>query len=183
MDDLFDRLDAPTAKAEGGYVNDPNDRGGETNHGITVAVARENGYSGPMAAMTADQAKAIRRAKYWIKPGIYLIAPLSERVAAEVYDTGVNMGTGTAAMFLQRALNALNRQATDYPDIAVDGGIGRATASALTSLINVRGKDRAEAALLKMLNCLQGARYVELAELRSANEQFELGWFENRIQL
>ena len=30
---------------EGGYVNDPNDPGGETNWGCTVAVARANGYT------------------------------------------------------------------------------------------------------------------------------------------
>ena len=29
---------------EGGYVNDPSDSGGETNFGITVAVARQFGY-------------------------------------------------------------------------------------------------------------------------------------------
>jgi lysozyme family protein len=49
-----------------------------------------------MAAMTRDQASAIYRAKYWAKPGLYLVAPLSAKVAAELFDTGVNMGTGTA---------------------------------------------------------------------------------------
>jgi hypothetical protein len=33
---------------EGGYVNHPNDPGGETNHGVTVAVARQAGYTGRM---------------------------------------------------------------------------------------------------------------------------------------
>ncbi|WP_083579019.1 glycosyl hydrolase 108 family protein [Tardibacter chloracetimidivorans] len=33
---------------EGGYVNNPNDTGGETNWGITRGVAVANGYSGPM---------------------------------------------------------------------------------------------------------------------------------------
>ena len=86
MPDLFDKLDAPTAQAEAGYVNHPSDRGGETIWGIIKATARENGYLGPMREMTREQAKAIRRAKYYIKPGIYHIASLSERVAAEVYD-------------------------------------------------------------------------------------------------
>jgi lysozyme family protein len=35
-------------------------------------------------------------------------------LAAELLDTGVNMGTGTATGFLQRALNALNRNGRDY---------------------------------------------------------------------
>jgi hypothetical protein len=50
MSDLFDQLDAPTAAAEAGYVNNPADPGGETIWGITKAVARENGYAGPMVA-------------------------------------------------------------------------------------------------------------------------------------
>ena len=37
---------------EGGYTNNPNDKGGETNFGITVAVARAFGYTGPMTSMT-----------------------------------------------------------------------------------------------------------------------------------
>jgi hypothetical protein len=69
----------PLLGREGGYVEQPSDAGGETNWGVTRAVARENGYAGPMAAMTRDQAKAIYRAKYWAKPGLYLVAPLSAR--------------------------------------------------------------------------------------------------------
>lgn len=182
MTDLFDRLDAPTAAAEGGYVNNPNDRGGETHHGITVAVARENGFSGPMREMTAAQAKVIRRAKYYAKPGIYLIAPLSERVATEVYDAGILSGTGTAAIWLQRCLNVLNRGARDYPDIAVDGGVGPGTVKALAAYLKRNGAV-GEVRLLKLLNCLQGAFFVAISESRGANEAFTNGWADNRISL
>jgi lysozyme family protein len=182
MTDLFDALIGPLLAREGGYVNDPNDRGGETNFGVTIAVARENGYGGPMRAMSLDQAKAIYRAKYWAKPGLYLIAPLSAKVAEELFDTGVNMGTGTAAMFLQRALNALNRMAGDYPDIRVDGAIGPATAAAFAAYLKRNGA-KAEAVMLKALNVLQGARYIELAEGRASNETFLNGWLANRVGL
>ena len=46
-------------RAEGGYVNDPQDKGGETNYGITVAVARANGYTGPMRDLTVAVARDI----------------------------------------------------------------------------------------------------------------------------
>lgn len=182
MTDAFDRLVDPLLGREGGYSNNAADAGGETNWGVTAAVARENGYGGAMRAMTRDQARAIYRAKYWAKPGLYLIAPLSERVAEEIFDTGVNMGTGTAGIMFQRALNALNRQGGDYPDIRVDGAIGPGTRSAFEALLKLRGA-AGEAVMLKALNCLQGARYIELAEGRAANETFEFGWLATRVSL
>ncbi len=180
MSDLFDQLIEPLIQREGGYTNDPRDAGGETNFGVTRAVARENGYAGSMRAMSRDQAKAIYRAKYWAKPGLYLIAPLSAKIAEELFDTGVNMGTGTAGIFLQRALNALNGQGKDYADIAVDGGIGPGTAAALKALLKKRGPT-GETVILRALNSLQGARYIELAEGRAVNEAYAFGWLANRV--
>ena len=90
------------------------------------------------------------------------------------------MGTGTAAGFLQRALNALNRNGTDYPDLAVDGAIGTSTLAALASFLDHRGP-AGEAVLIKAVEALQGERYLDLAERRPANEAFLYGWLANRI--
>jgi lysozyme family protein len=180
VSDLFAQLDAPTAAVEGGYSNNPNDPGGETNHGITIGTARANGYAGRMVDMTEAQAQAIRRAEYYAKPGIYLVAPLSMPIAQKVYDTGVNMGTGTSVMFLQRALNVLNRQGADYPDVIVDGDIGPATAGALQKFLILRSA-LGVTVMLRALNCLQGAQYIAIAESRAASETFEFGWLANRI--
>lgn len=180
MVDLFDRLDAPTAASEGGYANHAADRGGETNYGITKAVARENGYAGPMRDMTAAQAKAIRKAKYYVKPGIYLLAPLSEAVASEVYDSGILHGTGTSVIWFQRVLNALNRGGKDYADVSVDGGIGPQSVKAFTAYRKRNGV-LAEPRMLKALNALQGAYLVTITEHREANETFLNGWLDNRV--
>ena len=101
-------------------------------------------------------------------------------MAAELFDTGVNMGPGVAAGFLQRALNALNRGARDYGDIPLDRCIGDATVEALKRFIGHRGA-AGEAVLLKAIEALQGERYLRLAEQRPANEPFLYGWLANRI--
>jgi len=50
---------------EGGYVNNPSDPGGETNWGITRAVAVDNGYTGSIKLMPKETAKGIYKKMYW----------------------------------------------------------------------------------------------------------------------
>jgi lysozyme family protein len=88
---------------EGGFVNHPDDRGGPTRFGITAAVARAHGYSGAMATLPRDEAAAIYRRLFWLRPRFDSIARRSARIAAELFDTGVNMGPAVAVTFLQRA--------------------------------------------------------------------------------
>jgi lysozyme family protein len=109
---------------EGGYVNDSRDAGGETNFGITAATARSSGYAGAMRDMPRDFAVEIYRRRYVVAPGFDKIVPISQAIAAELVDTGVNMGPKVAAGFLQRALNAFNNQGRDYADIVADGDAG-----------------------------------------------------------
>lgn len=177
--DIDDLIDAVIDR-EGGYWNHPADRGGATNFGITAAVARENGYQGDMRRLPRATAVSIYRRLYWLRPGYDRVATRAPGVAAELFDTGVNMGAAVATGFLQRALNALNRGATDYPDIAVDGAIGGATLAALDGFLARRGSG-AGAVLVKAIEALQGERYLALAERRPANEAFLYGWLANRI--
>lgn len=167
---------------EGGFTNNPSDPGGATMWGITERVARANGYAGPMSAMSRDTAKDIYFDQYVSKPGFAPIMELSERIAEELVDTGVNMGPPIAATFLQRALNALNRGGKDFADLLVDGDCGPATVAALKAFLCKRGTG-GETVLLKALNCLQGERYIHIAEGRAASEDFVFGWLANRVTL
>jgi lysozyme family protein len=189
---VFDTKQLPALLArEGGekYTNHPSDRGGPTKWGVTAAKLGEYRRLGRAAtpaevqALTRDEAASIYRNDYWLRPGYALIEPLSERIAEELLDTGVNMGVGVPGRWLQRALNALNRQGRDYRDIAVDNAIGNGTRDALAALIRTRGKAGAEDAVLKLLNGLQAARYLELSEKRQPNEDFMYGWLANRVGL
>jgi lysozyme family protein len=165
---------------EGGYVNHPADRGGPTNFGITQAVARANGWTGDMRHLPRAVAAGIYRRLYWHQPRYDDVARHAPKIGAELFDTGVNMGPKVATAFLQRALNALNRGARDYADIAVDGAVGPATLGALTGFLRTRGA-AGEIVLLKAIEALQGERYLRLAESRPANEAFLYGWLANRI--
>lgn len=176
----IEALIAELIEREGGYVDHPADRGGPTRYGITEAVARANGYAGAMRALPREVAAAIYRRLYWQRPGYDRVAEKAPRLAEELFDTAVNMGPETASGFLQRALNALNRDGRDYPDIAVDRRIGPATLGALAGFLKARGPG-GEAVLLKAIDALQGERYVRLAEQRPANEAFLYGWLANRF--
>jgi lysozyme family protein len=83
--------------------------------------------------------------------------------------------------FLQRALTALNRNGTDYPDLVPDGRIGDQTLHALEAFLAARGSAGGETVLMRALEALQGERYLRLAERRPANEAFLYGWLANRI--
>ena len=177
VDELIDAL----IDREGGYANHPSDRGGPTKYGITEAVARAHGYSGAMRDLPRDEAAAIYKRLYWLRPRFDQVAKRSSAVAAELFDTGANMGPAVAATFLQRALSALNRDRRDYLDLVPDGRIGPATLAALDSFFELRGRDTGETVLLRALDALQGERYIRLAERRPANETFLYGWLANRI--
>ena len=173
VDALIDR--------EGGFVANPADRGGPTCFGITEAVARAHGYGGAMRDLPRAEAEAIYRRLYWLRPRFDQVAARSRRLAAELFDTGANMGPAVAATFLQRALTALNRSGRDYPDLVPDGRIGDATLAALDAFLAVRGAAGGETVLLRAMEALQGERYLRLAERRPANEAFLYGWLANRI--
>ena len=176
-----DRLIGNLIEREGGYCDQPGDKGGPTCFGITEAVARAHGYAGPMRLLPRREAAAIYKRLYWFRPRFDEIAKRSSAIAAELFDTGVNMGPAVAATFLQRALTALNRNGKDYPDLTPDGRIGAQTLVALDAFLQLRGQPSGETVLLRALEALQGERYLRLAERRPANEAFLYGWLANRI--
>jgi lysozyme family protein len=174
IDDLIDR--------EGGYIDHPSDKGGPTNWGITQVTARAYGYQGLMRDLKRETAVAIYKHKYIVEPGFDKVLMVSERIGEEMIDTGVNMGVSIPGPWLQRILNVMNQQARTFPDLLVDGQLGPATITALRTVIRQRGPDGVKI-INRALNCLQGARYLEITEARVKNEDFYCGWMLNRVAL
>ena len=101
MTSRFDTFIERILSHEGGYSNHPQDKGGETNWGITKAVAQENGYTGSMRSMSRTQAIGIYKRKYWdAVRGDQLPNPL----AFQVFDASVNHGPKRAIQWLQEVL-------------------------------------------------------------------------------
>ena len=178
----FEKAFAHTLGLEGKYSNNPNDTGGETMWGITKALAIHYGYSKPMREMPVDIAQKIYKVEFWDKLKLEEVAKMSPELAIEMFDTAVNMGGAVAVMFLQSCLNSFNRQGKLYTDIKEDGAIGKTTIDTLHKYYATRGIDGVKV-ILKAMNCLQGARYIELGNRRPQNEEFTFGWFNNRVSL
>lgn len=104
-----------TIGAEGGYVNDVRDPGGETNWGIS-----KRSYPGvDIKSLTLDQAQAIYKRDYWQQASCERMPP---KIAIAVFDAAVHHGPKTAIKLLQRALK-----------VADDGEYGRITHGTLQS--------------------------------------------------
>ncbi len=134
-----------------------------------------------MRDFAKDDAERILRIKYWNHRRMPLqpIARWHEPVALELFDTAVNMGVETSARFLQKALNALNRNATLFPDLKVDGWAGALTRGGLRKL----RKPIDRSVLLQMLNSQQGSRYMAIMARYPDQEEYARGWFYNRVAL
>lgn len=165
---------------EGGYGDHPSDPGGKTTYGITEETARAFGYKGDMRHLPLDTAKQIYWQNYFIVAGLDKIAQISEPIAAELFDTGVNAGPGRAALWLQQALNVMNKKGELYPDIKEDRAIGNGTANTLKIYMQKRGAD-AESVMLRTLNGLQLAHYFNLCRDGMKFEDFMYGWVRTRV--
>lgn len=166
--------------ANGGYTNDPTDRGGETVYGITAAVARAFGYTGPMISMPRTTAYSIYLQRFWVAPHFDQLDQLSPRLAAKLFDVGVNTGQSTGIKYLQRSLNVLNLNGASWPDMLIDGGLGTISLGALKTFLQQRGLD-GERVLLGMVTALQSAAYIADAEANPTQEKYEYGWQLNRV--
>lgn len=170
---------------EGGYSNDPDDVGGETFKGIarryhpswggwTIIddIKKQPGFPGTAYnnQLLDDMVKKFYKSYYW---DVNLLDSCqSQAVANELFDTGVNMGTGRAGRFLQKALNLLNKNGRQWSDIVEDGKVGRNTLKALDACIAYRGDEY----LYKILNILQGNHYINYMTKSPTQEKFAYGW-------
>ncbi|MBF9033580.1 peptidoglycan-binding protein [Rhodobacterales bacterium HKCCE2091] len=151
---------------EGGFVNDPDDPGGATNHGVTIGTMRRLGLDldrdgdvdvADVRALDRDGAVKIFVDHYFHEPRIDL---LPEALQASVFDMYVNAGSN-AVVILQRLLRDMGLE------IAVDGIIGPQTAAAASAAARSAPGQIADAYGIARRNY-----YYRLADLRPRSRKY-----------
>lgn len=151
---------------EGGFVNDPDDPGGATNHGVTIATLRRLGIDldrdgdsdiADLRALTPDRAVEIYIRHYFEIPGI---AQLPQALHPSVFDMYVNAGAN-AVKILQRLLAEFQEPVT------VDGVIGPRTAAAAA-----RAYAKAPGHLADAYGIARRNYYYALADQRPASRKY-----------
>ena len=113
---------------EGGYVNNKNDRGGETNWGITnpfmedFKYALPGGKAVPIKELTVDDAKKLYKA-LWDRYNLGYVR--DKNVAYAIFDYMINTYHHTAAKRVQETLN------TKGAGLKVDGHLGEMSLKAI----------------------------------------------------
>lgn len=103
--DLFKKALSFVLKWEGGYVNNPNDKGGATNKGITQEtynnwLISQGKFRKDVKFISQQEVEEIYYKNYWLKAGC---DKMSKVFAVICFDTAVNMGVGRVKEFLQAA--------------------------------------------------------------------------------
>jgi lysozyme family protein len=151
---------------EGGYVDDPDDPGGATNHGVTVHTMRRLGLdltedgridAADVRRLNRAQAEGIFIQHYYEAPGI---GTLPEVLRASVFDMYVNAGAN-AVKILQRLLGQMGQRVT------VDGLIGPQTVQAAQIAAQTAPGHIADAYAIARRNY-----YLRLADQRPASRKF-----------
>ena len=152
MKTTFEEIIEVVLEHEGGYVNDPHDRGGETKYGI----AKKFNPDVDIKNLTKEGAKEIYYEKYW-KPSKADQVP--DRLKHIYFDMVVNFGQGGAVKVLQQSAVSKGH------DIEVDGGIGPATIKAIQNVETDR------------VRSYRVLKFAKIVINKPSQEKFWLGWF------
>ena len=170
----WERAIAFTLRWEGGYVNNPADKGGPTNRGITQGTLADAYASGivrhcNIKALSKAEAMSIYHTKYW-RPHDW--GRYGEPVDMIMFDMAVNHGMGNAARIAQRACVSCGAA------VAVDGKWGPQTREALYKLAWKSGLALSKMLLVKRLDF-----YERIIAARPDQKRFRDGWRKRTLAL
>lgn len=163
----FETALAFTLRYEGGYVNDPADRGGETNFGVTHATYdhyRKKKGLPRRSVRLIEQAEVrdIYKTLYWSPAGCDLLTP---NLARCHFDWAVNHGVAGATRTLQKVVGT-----------TPDGVIGPKTTQAIIQAIAKHG----DKSLASTYCLVRENWYRNHASGNASQRKFLQGWL-NRV--
>lgn len=165
-DKVFNQAIISTLNLEGGYVDDPDDKGGATNFGITKKTAVAFGYGGDMRTIPMELVHQIYKQQYWERPGFDRVATFLPALAQYAFDIGVNCGPKKAVEMLQEAAVLLGQDPGP-----IDGVLGKKSLDALLAVpANLRPRIR------QLLGVIHGAHYLEIVRANPSQRKFLGGW-------
>lgn len=166
----------------GGYTNDPDDPGGETNWGWTESTLKAHGIDTHPRDLTFKQAFDAYRTIFWVRSGAEAVYNFQPWLARTIFNYGVHAGYSKAARHLQTLLNIHNNRGKRWDDLKVDGQVGGRTLAALEAYIRLRKGEIGEDVLFTDYAIMMGAFYQELAIKKDSYEKYTYG-FSRRAML
>lgn len=145
--------------------------------GWTVVDAWRSGSIS--SAECDDKAKPLvigfYRQNFWDRLRGDFLAQIDPDIAARVFNAAVNCGVHRAVVFLQMAINRLNRNGKTYPDLVPDGVMGNNTLNTLRRQLQTSYGGSLDNARRLLKVCYSGEQYKHYSGL-SDHEQWP-GWF------
>jgi lysozyme family protein len=178
MSKQFDMAFDRTLKFEGGYSDDPDDRGGKTKYGITETTWREFGGQIPVSMITLNEAKLVYEKLFWERGGVDRLAAggVPQDLLNEMFDSCVNHGVKRGVKMLQEAYNLVR---VDGPALKSDGVLGDVTFGAVCGFCGV-GRHYCDA-LLAAIRCSRGKLYASLSQGDELQRKFIRGWMRRLV--
>ena len=172
MKTTFSEIISEVLKAEGGYVDDPDDKGGATNYGVTQATFSafigRDASKDEIKDMQEGDAIECYEEMFWKKSKLDQFVDGLKHI---YFDMVVNMGGRNAGKIIQRSINTKrNNNALDVDGIVGSGTLAQVDSIVIDDVLVERGMFFAN-------NCFDGSRY----DLRTSQNKFLRGWFFHRV--
>jgi len=160
-------------RQEGGYVNDPQDKGGATKYGISLNFLKSLGKRGDInndnvvnendiKIIDKNTAIEIYKKEFWDKYGFHRIN--NEIIAETLFDFSVNMGSKSAIKLIQKALNL-----HDSKQLSKENGV---LDDQTIFLINISNPLK----LMLFFRAVVSWHYIQITEKDSSQKKFIYGW-------
>lgn len=172
FDAAFERL----LLLEGGFSDDPSDRGGRTKYGITEGVWRSSGSTVDISEITESDARSFYFERYWCDGGLGILeaAGVPSRLLSEIFCGVVHCGVSKGIRLLQLGYNEVRESGTLA--LVVDGVVGAKTSRALGDFCG-----KYSDTLVAVYRVYLGIHYLTLVGQNPSQRRFIRGWMRRLV--